>query len=128
MLSAADLAYMRDTAEASLWDSCLRLVYGATDGDYGPGTGPPGYASGASMACRFAPRLQHDVYVPTAVPMVDADIWLDRSETLDPNDRLTITHMHGEPVANPQTFAIVSGPLISKTLQHAELSLITDGS
>jgi hypothetical protein len=126
MFSSADLAYMRDTAEASLWDTCLRLVYSAAGGDYGYGA--PSYTPGASLACRFAPRLEHDVLVPSAVLMVDADIWLDRGETLDPNDRLTITHMHGEAVASPQTFAIVSGPVISKTLMHAELSLITDGS
>lgn len=120
-------AYLRRRANLGLLDTCQRLVYAASDGDYGPGT-VEGYTEGVSMDCLFKPTLKGDVQGETEVPTLDATLYLARTATLDPDDRVTITHLHGDAVASPQTFAIVKGPLLGKTLMEAGLQLITDGS
>lgn len=125
LLPEAAMLNMRRIATAGFVDTCLRLVYTTGTGDYGHGS--PSYAEGDALACLFKPRPEPDA-LDTAVPMVDADLYLPRTTTLLPDDRVTITHLHGDAVASPQTFAIIGGPVIGKTLITAELALVTDGS
>lgn len=120
------MANLRRVVGTGLLDTCTRLVYTAGSGDYGYGAAT--YPAGASLACLFKPRAQTDANETGAVPMVDADLWLARDTTLLPDDRVTITHLHGDAVSDPQTFEIVGGPILGKTLLHATLRLVTDGS
>ena len=115
---------LRQVAATGLHDTCTRLVYTEGSGDYGHGA--PTYPAGASMTCLFKPRAEGDA--DEGVRMVDADLWLARTATLEPSDRVKITYLHGDAVASPQTFDIVGGPVLGKTLLHAELQLVTDGS
>lgn len=125
LLPEAAMRNMRRVASSGFVDTCLRLVYTAGTGDYGHGA--PSYAEGDALACLFKPRPEPDA-LDTEVLMVDADLYLPRTTTLAPDDRVTITKLHGDAVATPQTFAIVGGPVLGKSLQHAELALVTDGS
>lgn len=126
MLSEAAMGNLRRIGGTGLVDTCQRLVYAAGTGDYGHGK--PTHTPGSSMACLFKPRPESDANDAAGVLMVDADLWLARGATLEPNDRVKVTHLHGDAVASPQTFAIVGGPVLGKTLLHAELRLVTDGS
>jgi hypothetical protein len=116
------LAHMRLITAPTLVDTCQRLVYGSTDDGYGYGSG---YTDGASTECLFVPRAEPDAQEGT-VPMVDADLYLPLDFQIGSSDRVTITHLGGEAVANPQTFAIVGGPVIDRALIHAELRLVTE--
>lgn len=125
LLPEAAMLNMRRIASAGFVDTCQRLVYTAGTGDYGHG--PATYAEGDALPCLFKPRPAPDA-LDSEVLMVDADLYLPRTVTLLPDDRVTITHLHGDAVASSQTFSIVAGPVMGKTLLHAELALVTDGS
>ena len=115
---------LRRVALTGLHDTCQRMVHTAGSGDYGYGA--PTYPAGASIACLFKPRAESDA--GDGVRMVDADLWLARDAVLGSSDRVKITHLHGDAVASAQTFDIVGGPVLGKTLLHCELRLVTDGS
>lgn len=125
LLPELTMTVLRRIAGTGLLDTYVRLVYtpGAA-GDYGYSNATYVAASGAP--CLFKPRPTPDAMQESAVLMIDADLWVDRDATLTPHDRVRITHLHGDAVANPQTFEIVGGPVLGKTLLHAELRLVTD--
>lgn len=127
LVTSAQLAAERMATAETFTDTAQRLVYGASDGEYGPGT-VEGYVAGASFACSFQPKSVRDAQGETQVQMEDADLYCAVGTTLDAGDRLTITHLYGEAVANPQTFNIVKGPLVDGNVMHAGLRLVTDGS
>lgn len=124
MIPEGAMLNMRRVAATGLLDTCTRMVHTEGSGDYGHGA--PTYPAGVTMACLFKPRPEDDA--GDGVRMVDADLWLARDAVLLPDDRVKITHLHGDAVASPQTFAVTGGPVLGKTLLHAELRLVTDGS
>lgn len=126
LLPESMMRYMRKVAATGFVDTCQRLVFTATDGEYGTGTGKPTYSAGITMACLFKQRPAPDAQEQSEVLMIDADLYLARDATLLPNDRVKVTHLHGDAVASPQTFDIVGGPVLGKTLLHAELRLVTE--
>lgn len=126
LLSDLALDYLRRVAVTGFVDTCQRLVPTAVAGDYGTSTGKSTYTADTTIACLFKPKLIPDEQGASAVEVVDADLYLPLTATLLPDDRVTITHLHGDAVAEPQTFAIVGGPVLGKTMLLAELSLITD--
>lgn len=120
-------AYRRRRGGVGLLDRCRRLIHTTSDSIYGPGT-VEDYTDGASMSCLFKPKLTTDVQGETEVLIIDAELYLARTATLGSNDRVTITHLQGDAVASPQTFDIIKGPVLGKTLLIAGLKLVTDGS
>jgi hypothetical protein len=93
-------------------------------GDYG--YGKPSYPAGASLDCLFQPHVAGDEMQQTEVSVITADLFYAPAQTLLDGDRVTITHLHGEAVAAPQTFAIVGGPVREHTMMHAKLELVTE--
>lgn len=120
------LAAHRLITAPTFTDTCQRLIYTEGSGNYGYGA--PTYPAGISMPCLFDPRPEPDANEAGAVLMVDADLYLAHDAMLLPDDRVKITHLYGEAVANPQTYAIVEGPIVDGNVMHAALSLVTDGS
>lgn len=121
------MAVLRRVAATGLVDTCVRLVHTeGAGGDYGHGE--PTYPEGASMACLFQPKAASDAQEESEVLLIDANLYLARTATLDPDDRIRVTHLHGDAVASPQVFEIVKGPVLGKTLLEAGLRLVTDGS
>lgn len=112
----------------SFTDTCLRLIYAGTDGDYGPSTGQPTYTQGVSVPCSFQSKPVRDAQGQTEVPLTEADLFLAQDAVLDPEDRVVITHLYGEEQVSPQTYNIVSGPVVDGNVMHAVLRLVTDGS
>jgi hypothetical protein len=125
LVTSAQLAAERMATAETFTDTAQRLVYGASDGEYGPGT-VGDYVAGASFACSFQPKSVRDAQGETQVQMEDADLYCAVGTTLDADDRLTITHLYGEAVANPLTYNVAAGPVLDGNLQHVELRLVTD--
>lgn len=107
-------------------DTAQRRAFTVVSGGYGTGTGKTTYADGASFACSFQGKAVKDAQQQSETPMADADLYYALTVTLDPADRVTITHLLGEAVTTPQTYAIAGGPFIRHNLQHVELSLVTE--
>lgn len=120
----ATLNYLRRVATGGFVDTAQRLAYTEGGGDYG--YGDPPYEPGVSFACLFAAKPAPDTLPGTNVQRVDAELYCGRDVTLSPHDRVTITHLHGEAVATPQTFAIVAGPVVGKSMQVASLQLVVE--
>lgn len=128
LVTPGQLATERVATGQTFTDTCQRLVFAATDGDRGPGTGPPTYTAGASLPCLFQATVAEDVQGESEVRMIDAMLYLAHDATLTANDRVKITHLYGELQASPQVFAITKGPLIDGNVMEAGLALVTDGS
>lgn len=122
-ITPGQLAQQRLVSAPTFKDTCRRLIHAAGSGDYGHG--PAVYPEGASLSCLFDPRPAPDANEAGAVLMVDADLYLAHDAILLPDDRVKITYLYGEAVASPQTFRIVSGPVVDGNVQHAELKLVT---
>lgn len=123
-ITDAALSHMQQLTVPAYMDTALRGVYTEGSGSYGYGT--PTYPDGVSFACLFVPRAQPDALAGTNVPVTDADLFFAATVTLTANDRVTITHLHGEAVDSPQTFAIVAGPVQTHIGQQATLRLVQE--
>lgn len=126
-ITPAQAAMQQRVAAQTFTDTALRKVAASVNGDYGTGTGKPTYTDGATFACSFQGKPVKDAQAQSAVPMDDADLYYPLGTILDPADRVTITHLYGVAVNNPQTYEIVGGPFLRHNLMHAELRLATEG-
>ncbi|PYJ11282.1 MAG: hypothetical protein DMF06_03460 [Verrucomicrobia bacterium] len=104
-------------------DTCKRLVYTAPSDQ---GYGKPTYPAGASLACLFDGRPDFDAMAGTAVPQVDATLYLPRDSVLLPDDRVQVTHIHGLAILSPLTYEIVAGPTVDYMTMVAKLRLVTE--
>lgn len=127
-ITPAQRAAQKRISAPALTDTCQRLTFASSNGDYGTGTAQPTYTAGASFVCSFQEKPVRDAQEESEVVMGDADLFYAHGVTLLPSDRVTITHLLGEAVATPQTYQIVAGPYIIHNVMHAELRLVTDGS
>lgn len=127
-ITPAQLAHQRRVTGGTFTDTCQRLVFDASDGSYGAGTGQPDYLAGASIPCSFQGVVAPDAQEDTEVPITKADLYVAHDATLDPSDRVTITHIYGELQSNPLTFDIAEGPLMEGNVLWARLVLATDGT
>src|SRR5436190_2123561 len=90
------------------------------------GYGKPTYPAGASLACLFDGRPDFDAMAGTAVPQVDATLYLPRDSVLLPDDRVQVTHIHGLAILSPLTYEIVAGPTVDYMTMVAKLRLVTE--
>lgn len=117
------MAHMRAAVAPIYMDTCQRLVYTEPDSD--PSYNNPTYPEGASLACLFVAKPKPDVLPGTDALQIDADLYLPRTSTLLPNDRVMITHLHGDAVAEPQTYTITAGPIVDSVTMSCGLTLVT---
>lgn len=122
-ITATQLAHQRDITAPTFTDTAMRLVYATDGGSYGYGAS---YTDGAAFACSFQGRAEPDAQPGTNALMVEADLYCAHDVTLAADDRVRITYLYGEAVADPQEYAIVAGPYIDGNVQHAGLRLVTE--
>lgn len=118
------MAHMRAAVAPIYMDTCQRLVYTEPVSD--PSYNNPTYPDGASLACLFVAKPKPDVLPGTEALQIDADLYLPRTTTLLPNDRVKITHLHGDAIAEPQTFAVAQGPVVDSVTMRAGLTLVVE--
>jgi hypothetical protein len=123
-ITDAALNHARGLLAPMYRDTCIRMVYTAGSAGYGHSAV---YTAGASLPCLFVPVPQPDLQGAAEVPLTVGTLYLARASTLQPNDRVKITHLHGEALASPQTYDIVAGPVVDHTTMQATLRLVTDG-
>lgn len=122
-ITPGQLAHQRQITAGTFTDTCQRQVYTPGSGSYGY---KGSYAPGASTPCLFAPRQKPDAMPGTDVRMVDAELYWPLGFEMGPDDRVMITHIYGEAVAQPQTYEIVAGPVTEHVVCKATVSLITE--
>ena len=98
MLTAADLAGMRATQIAAMGDTCTLRVWNPTVDDYG--TEIEGWTDTAGVACGLdvTPGGQERRRQDGTIVVISAilRLSLDDGAGLTEEDRVTVTHRHGE--------------------------------
>ena len=117
---------MQGTQDAHHMDRCTldRYTDGGSD-DYGAPT--PTWVSDSPIACGFRVFKVDEVLGQTMVAIADAQVRLPIGSTVDPKDRITITHRHGVAVSNV-TYAFVGDPVRGPSGLVIDLKKVTDGS
>jgi hypothetical protein len=114
------ISVLRNLKKQDYSDQATRQVYGLVAGGYSYNR--VAYPDGAVFPCRFKGKPSPDMLPGADVVMVDADLHFGLDVVLLPNDRVKITHIHGEVVA-PLVYSIVQGPFRDSLGQRAALKL-----
>jgi hypothetical protein len=114
------ISLLRTLKEEGYSDTAQRLVYTVVAGGYSYGRAS--YPAGDSFACRFTPKPSPDLLPGADVEMTDADLFFAQDVVLLPNDRVRITHIHGDAVTQ-EDYKIVAGPVMNSLGQRATLKL-----
>ena len=113
--AAAELTGMQDTAEESMMDTCVVLVWSSGSSD---AFGQPveTWTAGDAIACGFNPKGGREINasagggIAAANPILtDASVRLPIDTTLDRKDRVQITHRFGVAIT-AQTYEIIGEP------------------
>lgn len=104
-------------------DQVTRLVFTPHTGDLGHGK--PTYPDGKIIACRFVAKPSPDVLPGADVQMADADLHFGREVTLNPHDRVRLTHLHGDKIT-ARDYAIIAGPVLDSLGNRATLKLVQE--
>lgn len=107
--AAAELTGMQDTAEESMMDTCVVLVWSSGSSD---AFGQPveTWTAGDAIACGFNPKGGREVNAGEATPIItDASVRLPIDTALDRKDRVQITHRFGVAIT-AQTYEIIGEP------------------
>lgn len=102
-------------------DQAIRLVY--TRVASGNSYGKPSYPPGASFSCRVVEGNDEDALPGANVEQADAEVFYDLGVTLLSDDRVQITHLHGD-LVTARDYDIVAGPYRSNVGQSAKLKLV----
>ena len=124
--SSLDLSAMQSAQDAHMMDTCTldRYTDGGAD-DYGTPT--PTWVAGSPISCGFHVFKTDEVLGQTMVPTADAQARLPIGSTLDPKDRITITHRHGVDVADV-TYVLVGEAVRGPSGLVVDLKRVSDGS
>ena len=108
-LTATELAWMRTGNAALFGDTCVRLIYSGTvtrSGDT-----QPQWTPGATLACRFGSLSGSEQQgVDITKLRYEATLCLAHDATVTYQDRIRLTHYHGEELATPEEFEVVGNP------------------
>jgi hypothetical protein len=123
LVSDGALSVIRHFKELGFSDTALRLVYEieASGNSYGR----PAHTEGKSFPCRFAPKPSPDALPGADVQMTDATLHFGLDTVLLPDDRVRITHIHGDKVTAAD-YRIVAGPVRESIGQQATLLLVKE--
>lgn len=123
LIPEASIKALRVLKEEGYSDTFTRLVYTPASGSLG--FGKPTYPAGKSYSCRYVGRPTPDELPGTDVVAVDGDLHFGRDVVLLPNDRITITHLHGD-VVTPLVYDIIAGPFLDSLGQRASIKLVQE--
>lgn len=105
----ADLVALQDCQDSHMSDTCKVQVWSAEADDYGGAD--PTYTAGGALSCGVKQKRPREVQAEGEVPVIDCEIRLPIDTTLDPRDRIELTHRHGEALAASEIYEIV-GPVM----------------
>lgn len=126
--TAGQLARMQAAAVASMWDTCVRLVYsGSQQDDYGRDIAVYTPQSPA-LVCGFNATAHREVMVDSQVALTDAVVRLPIDTVLSNLDRIRITHRHGVALTDAVDYEILGEPARGPSGLVVLLRLVTDGS
>ena len=128
MLDATDLTNMRAVQEGHMHDTCILRQY--TIGNDAYGLNNPYYVALGSYSCGFHAVNPREQQAASFVPGIDARLRLSESliDTIDPKDRIELTHRYGEALTTTLTFEIVGPIKHGPSGLVLDLKLVSDGS
>lgn len=124
--STTELADMQAAQEAHMMDTCVigRFTEGSTD-IYGSAV--PTWPEDDAISCGFMVLSVDEELGATRTPVGDAQVRLPIGTTLDPRDRIKVTHRHGVAVT-AQAYALVGDPKRGPSGLVVNLERVSDGS
>lgn len=118
-LSSGELASMRRVQTDSMIDECVLVIY-SNSGDNPIGEPTAGYSDGDTVKCSFNPVSNREVSEGSDVTVSDATIRLPMTVSLQPRDRVRITKIAHETLAEPLTYEVIGAP------QHRKTTFVLD--
>ena len=125
MLTAGEIADMRETAESSFMDAC-RIGAPSTPA-WGSDPGGLTYTYGAAEPCGFDPTPAGEVEDGTQTPLVDAKLRLPIGTVISELYRVSITARHGTAVT-AETYVVEGAPRRGPSALVCDLKRITGAS
>ena len=124
--NTADLAFMQETQQITLHDTCLILAY--TVGTLNA-YGKPAitYSAGTAVACGWKPETK-EVMQDTQVPAWDGRLRLPTGTAVGNKDRIRLTHRYGATLAPAQDYEIIGNPEQGPSGIVLRLKSVMDGS
>jgi len=121
----SEAQHLQDTQESSMFDRCVIYRYG--DGvvnEYGEQTAV-WTPDDESVECSFRAAKPLESTSNRTTVQLDAQIRLPAYTTLDERDRVEVTHIHGEELAETILMGVVGNPKRSRTGLLAYLTRVT---
>lgn len=115
------ISILRNLKQEDYSDQARRLVF--THGASGNSYGTPSYVAGATFPCRFVEGSDQDAIPGTEVEQADGEIFYGLDVSLLAEDRVRITHLHGDMVT-ARDYDIVAGPYKSSLGWSAILKFV----
>jgi hypothetical protein len=109
MLSSTDLAGMRSTQAASMWDTCRIVTH--TETQDAAGQPVETWTPGSAIACRFAPGSSRERRGELQRPAIsDATVYFPLGTTITSKDRIQVTARYGTALSTAETWQVASDP------------------
>ena len=115
------ISILRKLKQDDYSDQATRLPY--TRVASGNSYGKPSYPDGAPFACRFVEANAEDVLPGAEIEQADGEVFYGLAVTLLADDRVRITHLHGD-LVTARDYEIIAGPYRSSVGQNAKLKLV----
>lgn len=129
MLSDGVIRRLKQINDRALMDRCvwLKFVPGAVDG-YGLDKPESFQEWGDELECLFRKGKPGEAMEQAEVATATGQLRLAKGTGIEARDRIRLTQLHGEDLAEPQTYKIVGEPRETYVGLVLNLELITDGS
>lgn len=124
MISDATINRLRMIHRTALQDTCVRLVH--TPQVTNPyGVPAVEYVEGDPLPCLFRAGNRQETLAQSHVPAAQARLHLPVNTVLAAADRIRLTHLHGEALAEPEDYEVVGPPRLTWVGLEVALKLVS---
>lgn len=126
MLGNGTIGRLRQINDRGLMDRCVILEHAAGSTN-GYGLANVTYTAGSGVNCLFRPEKRGEGMDQSDVPLADARMRLEMGTEIRAVDRVRLTHLHGDALAQPEDYEIIGEPRRTYTGIVLRLKLVTTG-
>ncbi len=127
MISAADIANMKECAEASMLDIGVPGSKGAGSGK-NPTSGDWAYDDDNPVSCGVNANMSDEVFDGSQQTITDAVIRIPVGTAVSSKNRWKVTHRLGTELSTPEIYAILGAPKLNVAELKLSCRRVTNGS
>lgn len=124
MISDATINRLRLIHQTALQDTCVRLAHAPQPAN-AYGVPAAAYIEGDPLPCLFRAESRQETLAQSHVPAAQARLHLPVNTVLAAADRIRLTHLHGEALAEPEVYEVVGPPRLTWVGVEAQLKLVS---